>query len=66
MNKKHSNDIWREIEKANADNSKIMRENFVNDVISRREGISADGEKFIKGLHTFNPKVMPANKHDND
>lgn len=66
MDDKNVSDIWHEIEEEDANDSKIVRKSFVNDVSSRREGISADGEKFIKGLHTFSPKVLPANKHDND
>ena len=64
MDEKQS--IWNEIAKDDEDESKLMRKSFVNEITSRREGISADKEKFIKGLKTFNPKLLPANKHDND
>jgi hypothetical protein len=64
MDKKQS--IWNEIARDDQEESKLMRTSFLNDITSRDEGISADKEKFIKGLKTFNPKLLPANKHDND
>lgn len=62
MSKKNPSDIWHEIEKDEADKSKVIRKAFVDKADDAREGMSADREKFGKGIPTFSPKLLPADR----
>ncbi|MDW7673229.1 MAG: hypothetical protein SCK28_01710 [Bacillota bacterium] len=53
---------WRKTEKSEAELTENRREEFLEEVEIRPEGVAAEKEKFIMGLKTGSPKVLNPNK----
>lgn len=64
ITKKRDTDIWNEKAAGLQEELEHRREEFVRDVAVRREGISADREKFVMDLKTGSPKRLPSNKKE--
>lgn len=59
---KRDTDIWNEKAAGLQEDLEQRREQFVRNVAARREGISADREKFVMDLNTGSQKIYPSNK----
>lgn len=57
------NDIWNEKALKHEYDTKEQRFEFLKEVGSRNEGVSADKEKFLHGLYTGSIKTFPQRDH---
>lgn len=62
---KRSTDVWNEAALEGAETEENRWENYIKEIGQRTEGVSAEKEKFIHGLHTASHKVLfPDHEHN--
>lgn|GEM_PF-6406172 len=66
MDKKEEKDLnrqdWQKLSAAEAELTETRKDEFLGEIGAREHGLSAEKEKFIRGLHTWSPKLFYPNK----